>query len=239
VENEFREIINRVQGGFEKDIGTGGAEEGILAGLYSGYSSGTSSEVQAFERKLNELKIRIDKLRSGNESSVRDRRFAAHIQSLPPENLDRLECWFPEDSLEVLYSVSQGSEFKPVQQGSPGQKTAALLAFILSYGDEPLILDQPEDDLDNRLIYDLIVTQLREIKQKRQIIVVTHNANIVVNGDAENIIALDVRASQTRIICQGSLQEIKVRDEICQVIEGGKEAFNLRYKRIGQGDKHV
>ena len=239
VENEFREIINRVQGGFEKDIGTGGTEEGILAGLYSGYSSGTSSEVQAFERKLNELKIRIDKLRSGNESSVRDRRFAAHIQSLPPENLDRLECWFPEDSLEVLYSVSQGSEFKPVQQGSPGQKTAALLAFILSYGDEPLILDQPEDDLDNHLIYDLIVTQLREIKQKRQIIVVTHNANIVANGDAENVIALDVRASQTRIICQGNLQEIKVRDEICQVLEGGKEAFNLRYKRIGQGDKHV
>ena len=162
-----------------------------------------------------------------------------HIQGLPPENIDRLECWFPEDSLEVLYSVKQGGEFKPVQQGSPGQKTAALLAFILSYGDEPLILDQPEDDLDNHLIYDLIVTQLREIKQKRQVIVVTHNANIVVNGDAENVVALDVRAGQTRIICQGGLQKTEVRNEICRVMEGGKEAFNLRYKRIGEGGKHV
>jgi len=239
VENEFREIIGRVQGGFEKDIGEGEGHDGILAELYNGYSSVTSSGIQDFEQKLSELKIHIDKLRSGSDSSVRDRRFAAHIQSLPSENIDRLECWFPEDSLEVLYSLKQGGDFRPVQQGSPGQKTAALLAFILSYGDEPLILDQPEDDLDNHLIYDLIVTQLREIKQKRQIIVVTHNANIVVNGDAENVIALDILAGQTHIICQGSLQDARVRDEICRVMEGGKEAFNLRYKRIGEGDRYV
>ncbi len=102
-----------------------------------------------------------------------------------------------------------------------------------------MILDQPEDDLDNHLIYDLIVTQLREIKQKRQVIVVTHNADIIVNGDAENVVALDVRAGQTRIICQGGLQKTEVRNEICRVMEGGKEAFNLRYKRIGEGGKHV
>ena len=239
VEKEFREIINRVQGGFERDIGSVDSEEGIVAELYQNYSSETVSGVQDFERKLEDFKTHIRNVRKGDESSVRDHRFAVHIQGLPPENVDRLECWFPEDSLEVLYSVKQGGEFKPVQQGSPGQKTAALLAFILSYGDEPLILDQPEDDLDNHLIYDLIVTQLREIKQKRQVIVVTHNANIVVNGDAENVVALDVCASQTHIICQGGLQKTEVRNEICRVMEGGKEAFNLRYKRIGEGGKHV
>ena len=97
------------------------------------------------------------------------------------------------------------------------------------------MLDQPEDDLDNHLIYDLIVSQLREIKKKRQVIVVTHNANIVVNGDAENVIALDVISGQTSIVTQGGLQEYSVRDEICKVMEGGQEAFNQRYKRINAG----
>jgi hypothetical protein len=239
VENEFRKIINREQGGFEKDIGTPEGEEGMLAELYKSCRSETLPAGKTFEEKLDELKTSIAKIRKGDESFVRDRRFAAYIQDLPPENLDRLDCWFPGDSLEVQYSESEGSGFKPVKQGSPGQKTAALLAFILSYGQEPLILDQPEDDLDNHLIYDLIVTQLKKIKQKRQIIVVTHNANIVVNGDAENVIALDVRGGQTRIICQGSLQEKKVRDEICRVMEGGKEAFDFRYKRIGAGGPNV
>ena len=119
-----------------------------------------------------------------------------------------------------------------MEQGSPGQKTAALLAFILSYGNEPLVLDQPEDDLDNHLIYDLIVTQLREINQKRQVLVVTHNANIVVNGDAENVIALDVKSGQTRIVTQGTLQDVSVRNEICKVMEGGKTALAERYRRI-------
>jgi hypothetical protein len=166
---------------------------------------------------------------------TKDRRFVTHIQGLSPEQIDRILCWYPEDSLDVRYSLKNGESFKPVEQGSPGQKTAALLAFILSYGNEPLVLDQPEDDLDNHLIYDLIVTQLREIKQNRQILVVTHNANIVVNGDAENVIALDIRSGQTQIVTQGGLQDASVRNEICRVMEGGKEAFDQRYKRINAG----
>ena len=63
--------------------------------------------------------------------------------------------------------ITYGPDHQRIQQGSPGQKTAALLAFILSYGSEPLLLDQPEDDLDNKVISDLIVRQLREIKSKR------------------------------------------------------------------------
>jgi DNA repair ATPase RecN len=239
VENEFRKIINRDQGSFERDIGTPEGSEGLLAKLYKSLSPGTSPADQNFEQELDKLKAMIAEIRKGDDSKVHDRRFATHIRDLPPDNFDRLDCWFPKDSLEVEYSERKGSGFKPVKQGSPGQKTAALLAFILSYGKEPLILDQPEDDLDNHLIYDLIVTQLRKIKQKRQVIVVTHDANIVVNGDAENVIALDVRGGQTRIICQGSLQEKEVRDEICRVLEGGKEAFDLRYKRIGAGGANV
>jgi ABC-type Mn2+/Zn2+ transport system ATPase subunit len=134
--------------------------------------------------------------------------------------------------LDVRYSLKDGESFKPEEQGSPGQKTAALLAFILSYGNEPLVLDQPEDDLDNHLIYDLIVKHIREIKQQRQVLIVTHNANIVVNGDAENIVALDVKKGQTCIVTQGGIQDTTIREEICKIMEGGKEAFEQRYRRI-------
>jgi len=106
------------------------------------------------------------------------------------------------------------------------------LAFLLSYGTEPIVLDQPEDDLDNNFIYELIVAQLRRMKPRRQILVVTHNANIVVNGDAEYVVALAARAGETKIVCSGCLQERKVRDTICKVMEGGKIAFDERYRRI-------
>ncbi len=101
------------------------------------------------------------------------------------------------------------------------------------------MLDQPEDDLDNHLIYDLIVRQLRSNKLRRQIVVVTHNPNIVVNGDAELVIAMDNLRGQCQVIERGSLQDPKLRDEICRVMEGGREAFALRYRRIGEGGNHV
>lgn len=231
VEEEFRNLIDRGNGGFDRDIGVVDGNEGLLATL-------TQNSSKTMEEKIAALKSSLLAIHANDTTAVaetKDRRFVSHIQGLTPEQIDRIRCWFPDDSLDVKYSLKDGGSFKPVEQGSPGQKTAALLAFILSYGNEPLVLDQPEDDLDNHLIYDLIVTQLREIKQKRQVLVVTHNANIVVNGDAENVIALDVRSGQTRIVTQGGLQEPSIRDEICRVMEGGKEAFDQRYKRINAG----
>jgi len=152
---------------------------------------------------------------------------------LPPEALDRLDLWFPEDALDVQHSrADQERRFRPITEGSPGEKTAALLAFLLSYGEEPLILDQPEDDLDNHLIYGLIVNQLRDVKRRRQVIVVTHNANIAVNGDAEQVLALAARGGQTQTECAGSLQERETRATICAVMEGGREAFEQRYRRL-------
>ncbi|OAT36005.1 DNA repair ATPase [Hafnia paralvei ATCC 29927] len=228
VEEEFRNLIGRGSGGFDRDIGVVDGDEGLLANL-------TQDQSRTMDDKIETLKSSLLAIHANDTTAVassKDRRFVSHIQGLTPEQIDRIQCWFPGDSLEIRYSLKNGESFKPVEQGSPGQKTAALLAFILSYGNEPLVLDQPEDDLDNHLIYDLIVTQLREIKQRRQVLVVTHNANIVVNGDAENVIALDIRSGQTRIVTQGGLQEPSIRDEICRVMEGGREAFNQRYKRI-------
>lgn len=233
VEEEFRNLIGRSGGGFDRDIGVVDGDEGLLAYL-------TQDQSNTMDNKIEKIKSSLLAIHENDTMAVescKDRRFVSLIQGLTPEQIDRIQCWFPGDSLDIRYSLKNGESFKPVEQGSPGQKTAALLAFILSYGNEPLILDQPEDDLDNHLIYDLIVTQLREIKQKRQVLVVTHNANIVVNGDAENVIALDIRSGQTRIVAQGGLQEPSIRDEICRVMEGGKEAFTQRYKRINAAIK--
>jgi energy-coupling factor transporter ATP-binding protein EcfA2 len=157
-----------------------------------------------------------------------------------PEFTDRILTWFPDDTLSVSYSPrGNGQDFVPILQGSAGQKAAAMLAFFLKYGDEPIILDQPEDDLDNHLIYSLVVRQIRERKLDRQIVTVTHNPNIVVNGDAELVHAFDFRAGQCKVIVSGGLQDEKVREEVCKVMEGGREAFEKRYQRIGKGGSHV
>jgi hypothetical protein len=229
VEAELRKLLQREQGGFEKDVGSPGTG-GLLGELYS-----VESAASARESKLADIKRQLRAIASAthDQKTLADQRFAKHLQGLPPEALDRLDLWFPEDSLEVSYSpTGDRQRFRSIAEGSPGQKTAALLAFLLSYGDEPLVLDQPEDDLDNHLIYDLIVTQIREVKRRRQVIVVTHNSNIVVNGDAELVVALTVRGGQTQKECEGCLQDINVRESICKVMEGGREAFEQRYRRI-------
>ncbi len=235
VEAEFRQLLQREGSSFEKDIGSpnGG---GLLGNLYKGNKCSEN-----IEKNLAEIKNNVRDIASGKDDpQVVDQRFSKHVSNLNPEAIDRIDMWFPEDSLDVQYNATgEGENFLSIEEGSPGQRTAALLAFLLSYGDEPLILDQPEDDLDNLLIYDLIVTQLRNMKRNRQIIVVTHNANIVVNGDSELIVALAPHYGETKKDCNGSLQEKEVRETICAIMEGGSKAFEDRYRRIAPGKDHV
>ena len=161
-----------------------------------------------------------------------DRRFKNALVRMTPESADRLALYWPEDTVAVNFYDERIEGWKSLAQGSPGQQTAALLTFVLGYGSEPIILDQPEDDLDNTLIYELLVDRLRKTKPKRQVIVVTHNPNIVVHGDAEFVISLVPASGESRIGCQGGLQEREIRDEICRIMEGGREAFERRYRRI-------
>ena len=138
--------------------------------------------------------------------------------------------------LSVKYSKDPNSgKFDDLEKGSAGQKAAAILAFLLSHGDEPLIIDQPEDDLDNALIYDLIVKQIHENKNRRQLIIVTHNPNIVVNGDSELVHVLKFENGQVQIDQQGGLDVPIIREMICTIMEGGRQAIEKRYKRIAGG----
>ena len=186
---------------------------------------------QSVGSKIDKLKETITAIRNGDRDAEH-KSFATRLQSLPTESITNLMSWLPEDNLEITY----GSDSQQLQEGSPGQKNATLLAFILSYGEEPLLLDQPEDDLDNELISDLIVQQLRQTKTKRQVIVVTHNANIVVNGNAEMVLPLKAEDGQTEVQHPASIQQKKVRESICEILEGGEKAFEQRYKRIHLGD---
>ena len=170
-----------------------------------------------------------------------DKGFGGHFRNYlqrkleTPEFSDHIRCWFPDDDLRIEYSrAGDGRDWSAITQGSQGQRSAALLAFLLAFGDEPLILDQPEDDLDNHLIYELIVRQIRENKQRRQLIIVTHNPNVVVNGDAEMVHAFDFGGGQCRVAKRGALQEKAVREEVCRVMEGGREAFSRRWARLGR-----
>jgi len=104
---------------------------------------------------------------------------------------------------------------------------------LLAFGEEPIVLDQPEDDLDNHLIYELIVRQIRENKLRRQLIIITHNPNVVVNGDAELVHVMDFGRGQCYVQQSGALQENELRNEVCRVMEGGHEAFSRRWKRLG------
>ena len=184
--------------------------------------------------KLDSVVAEARQLLSGelNSWAAQDHRFETALKAVPPERIDRLALYLPDDAVEVSFKERTAPSWQPLTQGSPGQQTAALLAFVLGYGSEPIILDQPEDDLDNTLIYELLVSRLRETKTKRQVIVVTHNPNIVVHGDAELVLSLKAAKGQSSIDCQGGLQERGVRDVICRVMEGGREAFESRYKRI-------
>ena len=238
IERSLREALGILDDRFERDILSteeDGTTTGFVADLLAGLSSDSTVRRCEFESRLESLKQRFDAACSGQGN------FGGHFNNYlrlqferTPDFLDKLLTWFPEDGLSVEYSRSgDGRDFQPIAQASAGQRSAAMLAFLLAHGNEPLILDQPEDDLDNHLIYDLVVRQIRENKLRRQIIVVTHNPNIVVNGDAEMLYALDFQQGQCVVAQSGSLQEKDMREEICRVMEGGREAFDRRYRRLG------
>ncbi len=227
VEADFRRLIQKEDDTFRGDI------DRLLQALKQAQENQSGSA--AVETAITGITEKVRRIREGTCSPV-DRRFANHLGNLQPEVFDRLDMWFPEDHLKVEYSpTGDGRHLRPISAGSPGQKTAALLAFLLSYGKQPLVLDQPEDDLDNRLVHELIVNQIRKEKQRRQIIVVTHNPNIVVNGDAELVVALAAKDNDTKIESEGSLLKKGVRASICTLMEGGLDAFKERYRRIVAG----
>lgn len=216
--NKVRAITQRLTG-FETDI------DSLVDICFNGNVENKIRDV----RELF-LKIRNEEVVTGVSGY-----FVNLVKGMSESQIDEIELLIPEDEIDVQYKPSGSSTFRPLSTASAGQKTTAILTFILSQGNIPLILDQPEDDLDNRLVYELIVDRLKQAKENRQIIVVTHNANIPVNGDAEYILSMDSESRSLEVLYSGTVEEPTIKKEICDVMEGSEKAFNMRSERY----KHI
>ncbi len=167
---------------------------------------------------------------------------AARLAEAEPEVLMRIEeLDLPPTTAIRLNTAPLGEppSWQTLEELSTGQKATAVLLLLLLKSDAPLIVDQPEDDLDNRFITEGVVPRMREEKQRRQFLFSTHNANIPVLGDAELIIGLsasgEADGGRARIAPEhvGSIDDRPVRELVEEILEGGKEAFERRRRKYG------
>lgn len=144
-----------------------------------------------------------------------------------------------EIEFEPQFFYSTGNEMQdviPFSEASAGQQATALLSVLLNQEGSPLLIDQPEDDIDNRAIND-IIQNIWQAKNKRQLIFTSHNANLVVNGDAELVVCCDYKESsqqtQGEIKYEGAIDNPEIKKEITLIMEGGEKAFKLRKEKYG------
>jgi DNA repair ATPase RecN len=199
---------------------------------------------QAESLSLKEL---ADAWRAGKDA-------LAQKYKLPPGQADRLTQAAPgvvmeleeldlPPTTEVELNVAgegQPPQWQRLEDLSTGQKATAVLLLLLLESDAPLVVDQPEDDLDNRFITEGVVPKMREEKRRRQFVFATHNANIPVLGDAELIVGLTAsgeagQEGRARMPKEhmGSIDARSVRELVEEVLEGGREAFEMRRLKYG------
>lgn len=161
------------------------------------------------------------------------------------------------DWYEIHYVVTSGGD--QLDKMSPGKKGLVLLELIveLEQGDCPILIDQPEDDLDNQSIYSELRRFIKESKKRRQIIIVTHNANIALGADAEEIIVANQNgqgrenakfkfeyrsgAIENNVVPDDDtgvrpfLNRYSIQQHACQILDGGKEALEQRRRKYSMG----
>lgn len=180
----------------------------------------------------------------GGEDAIKTLTWDWGMQNSVVETLARLnrslileleEIDLQDRILIELNIAHQGDIFKPLAQLSTGQQCTAILHLLLLENDDPLIMDQPEDNLDNAFIAERIVTQLRSAKTERQFLFATHNANIPVFGDAEWIGIFSASDSHAEMPAQaqGSIDVPEIRERVAEILEGGREAFSQRKEKYG------
>lgn len=160
---------------------------------------------------------------------------------------------FINDNYKLSFNITYKND--ELHHMSPGKKGTVLLILFLqiSTSDYPILIDQPEDNLDNRTIYQLLCTMIKRKKSERQIIIVTHNANLVVGTDSENVIVANqqgqidnasksyrfeyvngpIEMSFIDTDIKNELYSRGVREHVCDILEGGEEAFETRERKYG------
>jgi len=145
---------------------------------------------------------------------------------------------FSTDHITVRYEIAYDGV--DIRKLSPGTRGIVLLLLYLALDDaddRPLIIDQPEENLDPKSVFDELVSLFITAKRKRQVIMVTHNANLVINTDADQIIIASAGAHPTGGLppityVAGGLEDANIRKEVCNILEGGEDAFRERARRL-------
>ena len=127
--------------------------------------------------------------------------------------------------------LKDGEDYKDSSSLSTGQKCTAILPILLLESAAPLLIDQPEDNLDNAFVFETVVRSILRVKPNRQLIFVTHNPNIPVLGEAERVFVMASTGKQAQVAAVGTVDE--VRDDIERLLEGGRDAFKQRMARYG------
>lgn len=148
------------------------------------------------------------------------------------ENLSDLLTFKVENKVIIEYKE------KALDKHSLGQRASALILFLLAQEDnDVLIIDQPEDDLDNQTIYDEVIKELLKLKGSMQFIFATHNANIPVLGDSEKIMVCSFEDADRIALNDGSIDTTSIQQDIIRIMEGGQDAFNRRKNIYNIWDK--
>jgi len=195
---------------------------------------------------FNVLRAWITALRTGEVAagfpwSAGDRQAGVVLEWFQDSQLAELDAVRIPDRVLVALNRADGTRAGELEEGlSVGQKCTAILALLLADDDAPIVIDQPEDDIDNEFTYQQLVPLLRGIKERRQLIIATHDPNIPVNGDAELICALEARAGRGQVrkaqggaAAVGALDQEVVRRAVEDIMEGSEEAFRRRFEKYG------
>lgn len=155
-----------------------------------------------------------------------------HIQ----DNLDhweQLRCTRVQDAVDMKLFRADGTVAGSIVEGSlsDGQRNTAALALLLAQKGGPLVIDQPEDELDSNFVFRELIPMLRKVKSNRQFIMATHNANLPVNGDAELVYAVEAREGKGAMLTCGGLDQVSVTTAILDIMEGSEEAFRRRREK--------
>jgi hypothetical protein len=230
----FRELIRKSGGEFASDIYYYNEDDGSSSGLIGRIIN--EAEATRWAKRLNEIETFLSATEADKKTlDLRLARQLDYLKQNTPEDIDRLIVWVPEDKL-VLKFRKQGV-VEDIQTGSAGERTAGMLGLLLALNDIPLIIDQPEDDLDTKLISNFVVDGFKKLKQKRQLLIVTHNPNIAVNANSDNVVHMDFVTGQIVVAGNNALQDKQIRNAVCEVMEGGRDALNKRYYRISKALK--
>ena len=226
-EEVLRNIINKQGTTFSSDILERNKEEEYSGGIVFRLANPENGDY------LENYKTICEELTNPN-SNTYSKKFRTHLNNLFESDYsveNKIYMWLPEDLVRLELKTGR-NKYISIDAGSAGQRTSAILTLLLQISKEPIIIDQPEDDLDTKNITDFIVKGINEKKQSQQIIVVTHNPNIVVNTNSEQVIHMEFAGGEINASHSGALQDVEIRDAICDVMEGGREALESRYYRI-------